>query len=853
MKSWFLRLRRRHSLEADMHEELAFHRSARVEHLMATGLSRPEAERRAGIEFGAAGRYQEECRAALGYRLLDELRSDVRYTFRGLRKSPGFFAASIGILALAIGANSVLFTLFNNFVMKPLPVAGAARHFDLVGRNAEARRISSWSGAERRALAQAGPVESLYSYSTFQVLLLQPVQRQVLVSTVSGDYFQVLGTTARLGRSFRADDDHLPMAVLSDAGWQKLFGGDPAVVGRTLRVRSNVFTITGVMGPEFTGTEAVVPEFWVPTGTFALLRPREPDAGEPRFDVSGFLRPGVSLAQAQAALLSIASRLERPEEERVASLELEPRPSLFPQNDDVSTVSGLVFAVFLIVLLVACANLANLHLARAAARTHEIAMRLSLGASRRRIVRQLLTESACIGLLGALGALGLAALGIRQVQNYLYSSMMGVGIAILPVKLDWRVFLYTAALGLAAGVAFGLLPAVEATSTARKMGRMRPRRMRGLLIGGQVAASLVLLILAGVLVRNIRQLEGVQPGYDLDRILDLKVDQPSPALLERLGQLGSVGALSAVSRIPLYGRLDLHAAMVDGRSVTLAYNQVDERYFETLAVPLREGRAFTRNEAATRARVTVISQATARKLWPGSGSPLGKSVELVAERGDEARVPGRYEVIGVVPDLVSGWLFEGADSSAVYLPATLGTPGVASIIVRAAGNPVATAAALRTACADSVQTPVGCEPASLRQVASLQRFPFQAAAVVSGILGLLALLVTGVGLYGVVNYSVQQRKKEFGIRVALGAAPQQVMGRMISEAGRCIAGGLLAGLPICLILSKLCASSVFAIQTFDPWAYVLVPVLLTGISLLACVGPARRAARLDPMRSLREE
>ncbi len=726
--NWLIRLFRRRSIEAEMQEELEFHREARIAHLVAQGATRPEAERRARLEFGAAGHYQEECRAALGYRLLDELRSDVRYAVRGLRKSPGFFAASITILALAIGANSVLFTLFNSFVVKPLPVPSAERHFDLNARNAEARRISSWTVPEMRLLASgaSNQVESLYSYSTFQVLMLKPVQRQVLVSTVSADYFQVLGGRARLGRTFGINEDRLPLVVLSDSGWRKLFAADPNVIGQTLRIRSTAYTIAGVMAPEFTGTEPVVPEFWTSTGSFLLLRPREPGSPEPRFLISGFLRPGISLAQAQSALLSVASHLDRRDEERIAAVEIEPRPSLFTRNEEVSAACGLVFAAFLIVLLIACANLANLHLARAASRTHEIAMRLSLGASRWRIIRQLLTESACIGILGAMAAIALAAIGIRQVQDYLFSSMMGIGITLLPVTMDWRVFVYTAVLGIVAGITFGLLPALESTApsltaSTKREGRMRPRRLRGLLIGGQIAASLVLLILAGVLIRNIRQLDTVATGYDMDHVLDLKVDQLSPGLVDRLGRLESVAAISAVSRVPLYGRLGLHAAKLDGKATTVAFNQVDQRYFETLAVPIVEGRGFTRNEAETRARVTVISTATARKLWPDAASAVGKSLELTAEPGEVSTTAGHYEVIGVVPNLVSGWLFEGADPTAVYLPASAGARSVSSIMVRVTGNPVAASAALRTACAESVQTPVGCEPASLRQVASMQR------------------------------------------------------------------------------------------------------------------------------------
>lgn len=846
---WFQGLRRRLRLAAEMDEELEFHRAARADHLVRQGVAPREAARRAAVEFGAAGHYAEECRAALGLRLLDELRSDMRYTLRGIRRSPGFFAASIGILALAIGANSVLFTLYNSFVVKPLAIPAPERHFDLNGRTAKGRQITSWTVAEMGALERgaADQVENLYSYSTFQVLMLKPAQRQVLVSVVSAPYFQRLDGRARLGRTFGAGEDRQPLAVLSDAGWRKLFGADPGVVGRTFRVRSTAYTIAGVMGPEFTGTEPVVPEFWVPDGVFPLLRPREGDAGDPRFGVSGFVRPGVSLEQAQAALSGTATHLERPEEDRAARVVLQPRVSLIPPNDDVRTASGLIFGAFLLVLVIACANLANLHLARAASRAQEIAMRLSLGASRWRIVRQLLTESACVGLLGAGGALALAGIGIREVQNYLFSSMMGVGIAFLPVTLDWRVFLFTALLGIAAGVVFGLLPAWRATNPRRAP---RAGRMRNLLIGGQVASSLVLLILAGVLIRNIQILNAVEPGYDIDRVMDLKVDQPSAELMDRLARLDSVESVTAVAQMPLYGRLALHAAAVDGRSLALAYNLVDQRYFETLRLPVLEGRGFSRNEAETRARVAVVSAATARSLWPGAPA-LGKTVEVVAEEGDDARLPGRYQVIGVVPDVVSGWLFQGMDPSGVYLPAALGAPGVSSVMVRARSNPAAAALALRTACAEGAS--VGCEPASLRQVASLQRFPFQAAAVVAGVLGLLALLLTGVGLYGVVNYAVVQRRKEFGIHVALGAAPRQVMARMLAEAGRCIVGGLAAGLPLCLALSKLSASSVLGIRTFDPWSYAVVPVLLAAISLLACLGPARRAARVDPMRSLREE
>lgn len=303
--------------------------------------------------------------------------------------------------------------------------------------------------------------------------------------------------------------------------------------------------------------------------------------------------------------------------------------------------------------------------------------------------------------------------------------------------------------------------------------------------------------------------------------------------------------------------MDWHPAVVDGAATSVAYNYVDERYFETLGVTVEQGRGFARHEAESRAKVTVISAATARKLWPAAAgtmpSVLGRTIELAATRDDDARTAGVYQVIGVAPDLVSGWFFEGKDATAMYLPAAAGSEMVDSAMVHVAGNVAAARAAIRKACADLREAPAGCDPASLREVASMQRFPFQAAAAVAGVLGGMALLLTGIGLYGVVSYSVVQRRREIGVHMALGAVPHQVMGRILSEACWCVAGGLAAGLPVCLALSKLAASSVFQIRTFDAGSYVIVPVLLAGISLVACLGPAWRAARMDPMRSLREE
>lgn len=855
MTNWIHRVARRRKLEAEMREEMAFHIEERAADLRSRGMSEAEAARQARMEFGNAGGYEEECRSALGYRMLDELRADARYALRGVRKSPGFTIAAVSILGLAIGANSVFFTLYNNFILKPMPIRGAERHFDIEGRNAQSRGTGWWLPAEVAALREGTreQIEGLYTAGMFQVLMVAPEQRQVLVMTVSGNYFSLLGAGTILGRVFGEEEEREPLAVLSETGWRKLTGSDPRVVGRTLRVRSTVFTVIGVAQPEFTGTEAAAPDFWVPRGMQRRLRVQEPGAAEEEMgdSVFGLLKPGVGFEEAEAALTGVASRLERPEDRRVARVEVTARPSYLRNNAELKAASALVFAAFLMVLLIACANLANLYLSRAGARTHEIGVRLSLGASRSRIVRQLLTESTLTALMGAAAGLGLAAVGIGKVQEYVFSSMAGMGIAIMPVTLDWRVFVYAAGLGGLAGVAFGLLPAIESThpslaSATKKdhslfAGRVRPRRMRDALIGGQVAASLVLLVLSGVLIRNLQRLEAVEAGFDLERVLDLKVQWPAQGLLNKLAQVEGVASVSGVSRVPLYGRLDRRAAMVNGVTEAVGTNVVDERYFETLELKVTEGRGFTRAEAEAGARVAVVSAATARRLWPGAGSAVGRRIEFVEE--------GPYEIVGVVPDVVSGWFFEGADSTMLYMPAAAGSKAIDSAVARVDGNVGKAVAAMRKVCAEAG----GCEPASLRGMATVQRFPFQVAAAVAGLLGALALMLTGVGLYGVVSYSVIQRRREIGVHVALGASPWMVVGRVVGEAWRCVGWGVLAGLPVCLALSKLGSASVLQIQTFDAGAYVAVPLLLAAVTAVSCLVPARRAARVDAMLSLREE
>jgi predicted permease len=790
--------------------------------------------------------YTELAREALGFRWMDEVRGDLRYAARGFRRNPGFTLASIAILALAIGANAAFFTLFSNYALRPLPIRDPQRHYLIEGRDAQARRMGAWTPEEMARLQQAGRevFEGIYSFSgLLQVSMTAPSQRPSMVMAVSPEFFTVLGGTPAQGRLFTEQEARTPLAVLSDAGWRRLFPHRASPVGQTLRIRSTVFTVIGVMPSSFTGIEAAVPDLWVAPGVREALR----DGIGDRQAVAGLLRPNVRPARAEAVLASVAAAFVRPGEEPPARVNLvEYSTYLGPDSDDFAEVALMLFATFLTLLLIACANLANLFLARTAARGSEIAMRFALGASRGRIIRQLLTESTLLSMTGAALGAALGTMVVGRVHTWLFSLATSGGAMVLPLTVDWRPFSYAILLGIGAGYAFGLLPALDATADVKR----KSRRLRGVLLGAQVAASVILLILAGVLVRNIQRLDSLQTGYDLQRIFDLHSEPASERLIAALGEHPAVAAITAVARVPLYGPLPRQTAHVGGQVASVSYNVVDEHYFTALQLRLQDGRGFYRSEAVNSAPVAVVSQSAAVRLWPG-GRAIGKRLQLTDPDTPVARSTS-YEVIGVAPDVVNGWLFEGPEPAMVYLPGAAGSPAVRSVMVRVKDADPALLREISEACLNVPGSP-GCEPRSLREIAAFQRFPFQAGAAVAGLLGLLALMLTAVGLYSVVSYSVEQRRKEIGVVIALGASPRLVAQRVLGDTGRCVAGGLAVGLPVSVGLSWLAAASVVRIRTFDPLAYATVPALLAVVAAVACLVPVLRALRVDPIAVLRQE
>lgn len=831
-----------HRSNQNFDTEAAHHIDLRAAHLESQGHPPEEARRQAKLEFGAIPRYKEESRQALGLRLLDEAYADLRYTLRGIRQSPGFTLTSVTVLAAALSTNILFFTLYDNYVLKPLPIKSPDRNYDLTAVTTQGRRNNFWSIEEYEKLKAASQevFAGLYSESTWQVPLLAPTHTEAYVTGISGPYFDLHATAPpALGQYLKPENTN-PEIVLSDAGHRRLFQSDSNVIGRTLRIRQTIFTIIGVAPRGFNGTEPLIPDFWASIRWNPVLRANYKDNGQGA-NVSGILKEGITPARAQAILSATALRFPRESDSKLDHVELTLRNSIFPPQEESQIAAALIFAAFLMVLAVACANLANLHLARAAFRTQEIAIRLSLGAGRRRLLRQLLTESIVLSLLGATLALLLAYFGIDALQAYLHTSILPSGLTLSPITLSPRIFIATALAGIATGIAFGLLPALEATKP-NICAATKPQRKRGTLIIAQCAASLVLLILAGILVRNTQRLHGADPGFPLDQIVDTNLEEITPQARNRIANLPNVAASSLVSRIPLSGWNQSTPVQVENRTEALAINYADENYLSLLSLSPIQGRNFTAAETERRANVALISAATARLVWPGQGNVLGKTFQF-QEFDNSIRT---IEVIGVIPDIIGGLYFQGLDRSAVYLPLAPSRPESANLLIRAKGQTAAAIAELR-------QLNPDIQPAPLRNGADMQRWPFLAAAATAGTLGTLALALTCIGLFGVISYVVAHKTKEIGIRLALGAEPRRILIGVLSNAAKHVTIGIAIALPITYTLSRLAAANVLKIETFDPTIYAITPALLLAVTLTSCFLPAHRASRIDPSGSLRRE
>ena len=905
----FLGLFRRKQHETEMNDELRSHLDGLIERNLAAGMS-PEAARYAALrDFGGIEQIKERARDERRSAWAESFFQDLRYAARALRKTPSFTITAVLTLAFGIGVNAALFTVYNVVALRPLPVRDPDGLVKITGRDSKrggfypgfayaeylAYREGSTALSGLAAIneAVAGIDGELGNDPDKSFEVRGP--GTVPVHFVSENYFEVLGAEMKLGRSFRPEEnsapDQAPVIVLSHLFWQRRLHGDPAVLGRTISLNRKLYTVIGVTASEFSGQQPAPPAGWMPAMSWGRAGADYGPRGVPAFRLIGRLQPGVTEHQAKADLDVIAARWAQaypsPEGGK-DSVQLE-RGMKFvsiPLNAKSLAALGPVVLGFGLVLVIACTNVANLLLARGVTRQQEIGVRLTLGASRGRMIRQLLTENLLLSALGAVVGLALAIWTLQFLQPLILGRLPAdwMGEArrwqFLDIGPDWRVAGFTAAIALVTALAAGLLPAMHAagadlvttlkngTSFGRKLSQSR---LRSLLVISQVAVCLTLLSCAGLLARNLFALRHVEVGFDAARVFTAGAaprNKSAPPQRESIEQavavlrtLPGVAAAATAADAPLLGRSGATALVKrpDAAGSTgvekIRAHKISPELFETLGIALARGRGFTRDEIQSNARAVVVSEALARRLWP-NGDAIGKSLpigeQLFAPKGVSG-APEAFrecEVVGVARDVLSR--VEDTNRQLIYVPLTGADTARPLLLLRPrSDSPSALAEIVRAAGA------VGIDVYFNRRLSDFlyeQMLPFYGLAVLSGALGALALLMASVGLYGVMAFAVNQRTREIGIRVALGATAERVVGLFVRQGMKLVAVGLVLGVVGGSLFALLLAKILYGLGgAFDPAAFGAVTLIFAAVALFACWLPARRATKVDPMIALRAE
>jgi predicted permease len=864
-------LLRKNRIERELTDELRFHLEQQIEENLASGMSLPEARYAARRSVGGIEQFKEECRDMRGVHWIENLLQDTRYAIRMLAKSPGFTAVAVLSLALGIGANTAIFSVVNAILLRLLPVDQPRQLVEL---------HVSWPG-------QTEPPAGGFSYPLFerfrernQVLNgILTVSKTTLRATIGNDasaaegryvsdnFYPLLGVRPALGRTIANGDEGV--VVINYGLWQRAYGGDPSVIGRKLMVEEKPLTIIGVTEQRFSGIQAGSPhDFSVPIAAEPQLRRnswlRNHNYGW--LTIVGRLNPGQSPREANAHLNVIYKQylIERSEkipdghgrqQYRSQTIATTPASSGLSQlRDQYSKPLLILMAVTGAVLLIACVNLANLLLARSAARRGELGVRLALGASRSRLVRQLMTEAL---LLCALGA-GVGLVFARWTSAFLLTFLPSVQLDVHP---DTRVLGFTGVVSVMASLIFGLMPALRATQDVKVRSG---GRLRSVFIVSQVALSLILVIGAALFIATLRNLETLDPGFRRDRVL-LATVNPGKAgykdahllifyrqLLERLNQAPRVSAASLSMMTPIAGGSVTYSVTVEGYAArpdeeNAAYlNRVSPRYFETMGTPVLLGRDFNVHDLGPESPPVALINETMARYYFRDANPIGRHVKL----GQDPPA----EIIGVVKDAKYVSLRETVPRT-VYVSCLRSSEnnGSLTLEVQTLGDPLAAAGVVRDAVgALDRNVPVSGFLAFSKRVGEslLQE---QLMATLSGLFGGLALLMACIGLYGVLAYAVAQRTREIGIRFALGARPAAVVSLVLREMLLLVAIGVAIGIPATLALGRFIASLLYGLNPGDPWMLSAATGLLFAVAALAAYLPARRASRVDPMQALRYE
>lgn len=792
---------------------------------------------------------------------------DLRFSLRALLKHRNFTAAALLTLALGIGINTSIFTLLYSVAFRPLPVKDPDRVVNVYqilegefSRQVEGN-VALLSYPEYvNYRDRVGGLSGLAASADVKLYLGGNNVERINGLMVSDNYFSLLGGGSSLGRTFfdKECQAQCPVAVLSHSFWQRRFGSDQNVIGTSLTLNRQRFTVVGVARPDFLGAEMTVPDVWIPLTMQPALMP-ENKFLELRdcswLSVIGRLQDGVSLQQVQAEMQLVAAQMDHDYPGRKTTVNVMPGSYLnSPEvRSEGTPLAILVMAAVGLVLLIACANVSNLMLARSAARRKEIAVRLALGASRSRLIRLLLTESLLLAVLGGVIGLVLAVL----LPPILFSAIPEIGLDI-DFKPNVTVFAYMFLISLITGVVFGLAPAIESTKSnltdalksTRSRGSVSRSRLRSLLVIGQVAVSLVLLIGAGLLVRGLQQAQSTDLGFDQKNLLVLNMDLTTQGydearaatlyaqLSERLRTLPGIKSVSLVEVAPFSGTRET-TIDIEGRgsSLSVGGNMITAEYFQTLGVAIRRGRQFTEEDA--RSGAAIINQAMANRFWPG-GDPVGQHFKDTA---------GAHEIVGVVADISSRQVGK-LDGPMFYTPAPPAKLSGLSFILRTNDNlPIgAVREVARTLDKDAF---VSAE--SLEENVRRMLEPARTGAWFSGSVSLLALLIAATGIYGMLSYHVVERTSEIGIRMALGAQERNVLLLIVSDGMKLAAIGTGIGLATAIALARVLSSLLVGVGPTDFLTFAIVSLGALFVALVACYIPARRATRVNPLIALRNE
>jgi len=917
LRSYFNSLLRRDSVESGIEAELRTHIELRAEDLQRTGLTPTEALRRARIEFGQIETHKENIRSSLGLRLLDELRADLRYAIRMLRRSPGFTAVAVASLALGIGANTIIFTLAKGVLLDRLavPQPNQLRLFAIIRDRRNSPLHSFWGDFYRTPDGRS--MTHSFSYPVYQLMRQQNLAKPVLEDLfafkhlgdynrltatfdghaetvtgelVSGNFYQQLGVQPALGRAIQPSDDDAPgsgpVAVISDGLWARLFGRSPSVIGKTIQLNLVPITIVGVNPPGFTGAASVQlsPDVFLPFSMQPTLAPERTgsvlqDPSQWWMSIMGRARTGVSDESVRSAF---AVWLEQDIRATVPVAKNDKMPDFVVESGNQGLAAAthnyaapvyVLSALTGFVLLLACANLANLLLARSAARQREMSVRLALGATRSRVLRQVLTESLLLSSLGGIAGFGLGYLG-RDIIPHLLSSAWRP--APLNARFDLRIFAFTAAISILTGILFGLAPAWQATRTdvntaLKDAASSATRRRKGLagrsIVVFQVALSMLLVVGAGLFARTLINLNTTSLGFDPHNLLLFSIQAPParyPApqdialhqrIEDRLAQVPGVQSVTLIEN-PLiaHNRSDTSfwptgQPKPTGDDVDRDVNGVGQSFFETYRVPILYGRSFGPADTATSPLVAVINQSLAQSVYPGI-DPVGKTFNTNLHLGDHEAI---YQIIGVSADAKYDALQEDPPPTFYTLYRQAKAEQFITYTIKTELSPAAILPALRNAVEsidkDLPLRDIRTQTEQIEDSISQQRL----FATLTAGFGVLALVLACIGIYGIMAYNVARRTSEIGVRMALGARTRQVLWMVLRESSSLALFGVALGLATAFGLTRFVRSMLYGLQPTDPATLIPAALLLLAIAIAAGYGPARRASRIDPMQALRHE